>query len=75
MDINRVITVIWNLKEGSPTNNTGSNGYNSAYSKFIYDVTSTTNCKIRFSVDSQATLQYMGGRNFTAVKFIRLTDT
>ena len=55
--------------------NTGSNGYNSAYSKFIYDVTSTTNCKIRFSVDSQATLQYMGGRNFTAVKFIRLTDT
>ena len=55
--------------------NTGSNGYNSAYSKFIYDVTSTTNCKIRFSVDSQATLQYMGGRNFTAVKFIRLCGT
>ena len=55
--------------------NTGSNGYNSAYSQFIFDVTNTTNCKVRFSVDSQATLQYMGGRNFTSVKFIRLCGT
>ena len=55
--------------------NTGANGYNSAYSQFIFDVTNTTNCKVRFSVDSQATLQYMGGRNFTAVKFIRLCGT
>ena len=55
--------------------NTGSNGYNSSYSQFIFDVTNTSNCKVRFAVDSQNTLQYMAGRNFTNVKFIRLTDT
>ena len=32
MDINRVITVIRNLKEGSPTNNTGSNGSTAGFS-------------------------------------------
>ena len=56
-------------------NNTGSNGYNSAYSQFIFDVTNTSNCKIRFAVNSQNTLQYMAGRNFTNGKFIRLSDT
>ena len=55
--------------------NTGSNGYNSAYSQFIFDVTDTSNCKVRFAVNSQNTLQYMAGRNFTNGKFIRLTDT
>ena len=54
---------------------TGSNGYNSAYSQFIFDVTDTSNCKVRFAVDSQNTLQYMAGRNFTNGKFIRLSDT
>ena len=54
---------------------TGSNGYNSAYSQFIFDVTDTSNCKVRFAVNSQNTLQYMAGRNFTNGKFIRLTDT
>ena len=55
--------------------NTGSNGYNSAYSQFIFDVTDTSNCKVRFAVNSQNTLQYMAGRNFTNGKFIRLSDT
>ena len=55
--------------------NTGSNGYNSAYSQFIFDVTNTSNCKVRFAVNSQNTLQYMAGRNFTNGKFIRLSDT
>jgi len=32
MDINRVITVIRNLKEGAPTNNTGSNGSTAGFS-------------------------------------------
>ena len=32
MDINRVITVIRNLKEGSPTNNTGSSGSTAGFS-------------------------------------------
>ena len=32
MDINRVITVIKNLKEGAPTNNTGSNGSTAGFS-------------------------------------------
>ena len=54
---------------------TGSNGYNSAYSMFIFDVTNISTHKIRLSVDSQNTLQYMAGRNFTNGKFIRLSDT
>ena len=32
MDINRVITVIRNLKEGAPTNNTGSSGSTAGFS-------------------------------------------
>ena len=32
MDINRIITVIRNLKEGAPTNNTGSNGSTAGFS-------------------------------------------
>ena len=32
MDINRVIAVVRNLKEGVPTNNTGSNGSTAGFS-------------------------------------------
>ena len=48
------------------------------FASFLFDVTSTTNCKVRFSVDeSDASVTCTGntGKNETHMTFIRLGDT
>ena len=49
-----------------------------AQSQFLFDVTSTTNCKVRFHLDVQtASTQWAGAsdNNFTYATFVRLADT
>ena len=49
-----------------------------AQSQFLFDVTSTTNCKVRFHLDVQtAGTQWAGAsdNNFTYATFVRLADT
>ena len=55
--------------------NTGSNGYNSCASMVVFDVTDTSNCKVKFTFDSEASIQVMGGKNFTSARFIKLAET
>ena len=55
-----------------------NNGYATAFCPFIFDVTSTTNCKIKFTQDTGTTgIQLYGntGHNATSFTFIRLGDT
>ena len=54
---------------------TSANAYNSTFSFFIFDVTNVSNCKVKFTIDSQNTVQIMGGKNFVSSRFIRVGDT
>ncbi len=54
---------------------TGSNGYNSCAAMVVFDVTDTSNCKVKFQYDSQNTLEVMGGKNFTSTRFIKIAET
>jgi len=54
---------------------TGSNGYNSCAAMVIFDVTDESNCKVKFQYDAQNTLEVMGGKNFTSVRFIKIAET
>ena len=54
---------------------TGSNGYNSCAAMVVFDVTDTSNCKVKFQYDAQNTLEVMGGKNFTSTRFIKIAET
>ena len=56
---------------------TGSSGRSVGVSTFIFDVTDTTNCKVRlyYFVQGDSTLKGSSTKNATNVKFIRLGDT
>jgi hypothetical protein len=52
--------------------------YGNPSSEFVFDVTSTSNCKVRFHVkteDDSATCKGNTGYNYTNMTFIRLGDT
>jgi hypothetical protein len=56
--------------------NTGTNNYASESHDYIFNVTDITTHKVVFSYFTQATAQLVGGgRNQTAMTFIRLGDT
>ena len=54
-------------------------GYANVHTQFIFDVTSTTDCKCKLrgsdAVDTEVTLKGNSGLDETAIKFIRLGDT
>jgi hypothetical protein len=55
-----------------------NNGYATAFGSFIFDVTSTTNCKIKFTQDTGTSgIQLYGNTDHTGTgfTFIRLGDT
>ena len=56
----------------------GTSTYTSSYVSTLFDVTDTSNCKVKFHLDTQAgTVSYYGetGVNFTCFSFTRLGDT
>ena len=56
----------------------GVSAYNDTVSDFLFDVTSTTDCKVRFAINQNDTGAYLVGHtsyNTTSVTFIRLGDT
>ena len=56
----------------------GANAYTQAISDFLFDVTNTTNCKVRFAINQNDTGAYLVGHtsyNTTSITFIRLADT
>ena len=63
---------------GGSNANHGSNAYADSTSTFIFDVTSTTNCKVRFAINQEDSSAYLNGHsdyNTTHITFIRLGDT
>jgi len=63
---------------GGSVANFGGNAYSQAISDFLFDVTNTTNCKVRFAINQNDTGAYLVGStdyNATSVTFIRLGDT
>ena len=62
----------WNVHDFSSNDN--GVGYGSCYCEYIFDVTSTTNCKVKFWWQSEANAQISGG-NGNHAKFIKLAET
>ena len=58
-------------------NHTHNGFYGVTYNEHLFDVTSTTNCKVKFTPvhENSGTLKGDTGENFTFFKFIRLGDT
>jgi len=58
-------------------NEAGGETYSSSYCQLQFDVTNTTNCKVRFGVVNQSTSDFLGDTNCnkTTVTFTRLGDT
>ena len=59
---------------------TGSEGYENFVTQCFFDVTSTTNCKVKFTVQASASTNWLGAANaqsgrLTTFSFIRLSDT
>ena len=59
---------------------TGSEGYENFVTQCFFDVTSTTNCKVKFTVQASANTNWLGVANaqsgrLTTFSFIRLSDT
>ena len=59
---------------------TGSEGYENFVTQCFFDVTSTTNCKVKFTVQASANTNWLGAANaqsgrLTTFSFIRLSDT
>ena len=59
---------------------TGSEGYENFVTQCFFDVTSTTNCKVKFTVQASANTNWLGAANaqsgrLTTFQFIRLSDT
>ena len=59
---------------------TGSEGYENFVTQCFFDVTSTTNCKVKFTVQASASTNWLGAANaqsgrLTTFQFIRLSDT
>ena len=58
-------------------NHTHNGFYGVTYNEHLFDVTSTTNCKVKFIAvhENSGTLKGDTGENFSFFKFIRLGDT
>ena len=59
---------------------TGSEGNENFVTQCFFDVTSTTNCKVKFTVQASANTNWLGAANaqsgrLTTFSFIRLSDT
>ena len=59
---------------------TGSEGYENFVTQCFFDVTSTTNCKVKFTVQASASTNWLVAANaqsgrLTTFSFIRLSDT
>ena len=59
---------------------TGSEGYENFVTQCFFDVTSTTNCKVKFTVQASVNTNWLGAANaqsgrLTTFSFIRLSDT
>ena len=59
---------------------TGSEGYENFVTQCFFDVTSTTNCKVKFTVQASANTNWLGAANaqsgrLTTFSFIILSDT
>ena len=58
---------------------TGSEGYANILTQCFFDVTSTTNCKVKFTVQATANTNWAGNSDLTSqattFQFIRLSDT
>ena len=59
---------------------TVSEGYENFVTQCFFDVTSTTNCKVKFTVQASASTNWLGAANaqsgrLTTFSFIRLSDT
>jgi hypothetical protein len=58
---------------------TGSEGYENILTQCFFDVTNTTNCKVKFTCQASVNTNWMGNSNLTdsttTFSFIRLSDT
>ena len=59
---------------------TGSEAYENFVTQCFFDVTNTTNCKVKFTVQASASTNWLGAANaqsgrLTTFQFIRLSDT
>ena len=71
-------TWVKQTEPGGSNANHGGNAYAASTSTFIFDVTNTTNCKVRFAINQEDTSAYLAGHtdyNTTHITFIRLGDT
>ena len=71
-------TWVKQTEPGGSNANHGSNAYAASTSTFIFDVTSTTDCKVRFAINQEDASSYLAGHtdyNTTHITFIRLGDT
>ena len=70
---NSTYTRVTDLYSNAYANST----YGSVKTSFIFDVTSTANCKIKFSVEAAASVSFIGSttNQNTGATFIRLGDT
>ena len=57
--------------------NSSGTYYGNASCRFLFDVTSTTNCKVKFVIDDAGSQTTLGntGNTSTGMTFIRLGDT
>ena len=72
-------TTINNSTYGEATSNVSSgytnNAHDSSMTSFIFDVTSTANCKVKFQANTTGIMRAYTDKNATHVTFIRLGDT
>ena len=71
-------TWVKQTEPGGASYTPGGNSYANSTFTFIFDVTSTTNCKARFAINQEDGDAYLTGNsdyNTTHVTFIRLGDT
>ena len=70
--------IIASSSDGFYDHSSGSHAYSSATCMTLFDVTSTSNCKARFSIGQEDNSAYTDGSSdvtYTGVSFIRLGDT
>jgi hypothetical protein len=60
---------------GNGTSQMASTSYNIVSTSMIFDVTNTTNCKVKFTASAGGTIMGNSGYNATHFQFIRLGDT